>query len=165
MVSVLSRLLIEWLVSGGSRRRVGGVQTPYQTWGFFCFHHLKSIAKPYPGSTKIYFSGPEISKFVPPPPQKKTPIRRENPPSAPLSCLPRTWLRRVGGLRLLVIHVTTAIYFQNYPSTSHLSGKPWDPPYQKCLDPPLLGFNPWPGLLCCVLGQDTLHSTSISPQE
>ena len=26
-----------------------------------------------------------------------------------------------------------------------------------------LGFEPWPGTLCCVLGQDTLLSQCLSP--
>ena len=49
----------------GSRGRVGGVRTPFQTLGAFCFLHYPvylyiSIVKPSPGSTKMHFSEPEL---------------------------------------------------------------------------------------------------------
>ena len=99
----LAGVLVFWARHSVVDPGEGRSRPPYQTSGCLLLSPL-SIAKPSPGSNKMYFSEPEITQ-----------LEGSIPPLLPT---PNT---SVGQF---------SFYFT-------FSGKPWDPPYQNFLDPPL----------------------------
>ena len=95
--------------SGGSWGRVGGSGTPYQIWGFFCFHYYPWGENNLQGQPKCTFQS------------LKSPNFNEGDPQTPPPMPSWTRLRRVKG------GIANVVYFQKFSFNFTFSWKPWDP--------------------------------------